>query len=359
MNANKILVLPGDGIGPEITTECLKILEKIEKKEKIKLEVKEGLLGGQAIDQMGNPLPPDTIKQLKEVDAVLLAAIGGPKWDNLPSEQRPEKGLLGLRKELKTFANLRPAKVFDCLADASSLKKEVISGVDLLVVRELTGGIYFGEPRGQVADQTFANTAIYQEAEIKRIIVCACQQAMKRSRKLCSIDKANVLEVSQFWREIAIKTVQEEFPEIELSHLYIDNAAMQLVKNPKQFDVLVSSNLFGDIISDEAAMLTGSIGLLPSASLGDGSQPGLFEPVHGSAPDIAGQDKANPIAMILSLAILLEDTYKLTRSAISINQAVEEVLKEGYRTADLIKPDQKPIGTKAMGDLIYRKLDNF
>ncbi len=353
----RILVLAGDGIGPEITKEALKVLEAVSQKSKISFEISEGLLGGIAIDKTADPLPPETIAKLDKVDAVLLAAIGGPKWENLPQDQKPEKGLLRLRKELEAFANLRPAKVFNCLADSSTLKREVIEGIDLLVVRELTGGIYFGSPRGKIADKTYVNTDVYSEAEIKRIIVCACEQAMRRSKKLCSVDKANVLEVSQFWRDVTIETVKSQFPEIELSHLYIDNAAMQLIRNPRQFDVLVSSNLFGDILSDEAAMLTGSIGLLPSASLGDGSKAGLYEPVHGSAPDIAGQGKANPIAMILSLAMLLESSLNLPKEAKTIVQAVEQALDEGCRTADIATVGEKVLTTAQMGDIIYKKVN--
>jgi 3-isopropylmalate dehydrogenase len=358
-NKNRILVLPGDGIGPEITKEALKVLKTIEEKRSLKFGLSEGLLGGVAIDQTGDPLPEITIKQLKQADAVLLASIGGPKWDNLPNNKRPEKGLLRLRKELDAFANLRPAKVFSCLADSSTLKKEVIDSVDLLVVRELTGGIYFGQPRGMIDDKTCINTAAYTEAEVKRIIVCACQQAMRRNKRLCSVDKANVLELSQFWRDIAIETVQKDFPEIQLSHLYIDNAAMQLIRNPKQFDVLVSSNLFGDILSDEAAMLTGSIGLLPSASLGDGTRPGIFEPVHGSAPDIAGQGKANPIAMILSLAMLLEAGLGLGTEGKAVEKAVEKTLDAGYRTSDIAKPGEKVLSTTEMGDVICDSLKSL
>ncbi len=355
----KILLLPGDGIGPEITEEAVKVIKLIQKKKAILFELTEGLLGGCAIDKTGDPLPAETLNKIKEVDAILLAAIGGPKWENLPQAQKPEKGLLRLRKELDAFANLRPAKVFSCLADSSSLKKEVIEGVDILVVRELTSGIYFGEPRGMIDEESCRNTAYYTEAEVRRIIVCACEQAMRRGKRLCSVDKANVLEVSQFWRDIAIKTVQNDFPEIELSHLYIDNAAMQLVRNPKQFDVIVSSNLFGDVLSDEAAMLTGSIGLLPSASLGDGSKPGLFEPVHGSAPDIAGQGKANPIAMILSLAMLLEAGLGLKEEGRALEKAIETTLEEGHRTGDIAKPGEKILSTKEMGDVICKNLEKL
>ena len=297
--SKKILVLKGDGIGPEIMDEALKIIQLFKDTKGLELELTEGLMGGIAIDQTGDPLPKETVSLLSEVDAVLLAAIGGPKWEDLPQAKKPEKGLLRLRKELDTFANLRPARVFPALASASALKENIISGVDLLIVRELTGGIYFGEPRGQGPNGTHLNTMIYSEPEIRRVVKVAADAAMKRSKRLCSVDKANVLEVSQFWREITEQVIKNDYPEIELSHLYVDNAAMQLVSNPKQFDVVVTSNLFGDILSDEAAMLTGSIGLLASASLGDGNRAGIFEPVHGSAPDIAGQGIANPIAMIL------------------------------------------------------------
>jgi 3-isopropylmalate dehydrogenase len=359
---NKILVLPGDGIGPEITKEALKVLNTIEKFSGKKFDIQYGALGGSAIDEFGDPLPEKTLQQLKEVQAVLLAAIGGPKWEALPQDKKPERGLLRLRKELDTFANLRPAKVFNCLADASTLKREVIEGVDLLVVRELTGGIYFGTPRGALVndhEKIFVNTAVYSEAEIGRIVVCACKQAMQRGKKLCSVDKANVLEVSQFWRDVTTQIVSNYYPEIELSHMYVDNAAMQLVRNPKQFDVIVTSNLFGDILSDEASMLTGSIGLLPSASLGDGSKPGLFEPVHGSAPDIAGQNKANPIAMVLSLAMLLENSFSMSKEARVIEKAVENVLEAGHRTGDIARPGETVVGTTQMGDLIVKELESL
>lgn len=362
MTNKRILVLEGDGIGPEITVEALKVLNLISKKCGVSFEITNGLIGGKAIDETGDPLPAETKQKLKEVDAVLLAAIGGPKWENLPNDKKPEKGLLGLRKELEAFANIRPAKVFSCLADSSTLKKEVISGVDLVVVRELTGGIYFGHPRGisKINGETvYLNTAVYSEAEIRRIVKCACEQAMLRKKKLCSVDKANVLEVSQFWRDITIDFVSKNFPEIELSHMYVDNAAMQLIRNPKQFDVIVTSNLFGDILSDEASMLTGSIGLLPSASLGDGSKPGIYEPVHGSAPDIAGQKKANPIAMILSLAMLLENTFSMSKEARAIEKSIEKILDKGIRTADIAKPGEKTVSTSEVGDAICAELEKL
>jgi 3-isopropylmalate dehydrogenase len=360
-NKNRILTLAGDGIGSEIMAEALKVIKIIEAKQSIKFEITEGLIGGIAIDKTGSALPKETINQLKEVDAVLLAAIGGPKWENLPQKQKPEAGLLALRKELDAFANLRPAKVFSCLADSSSLKREIIEGIDILVVRELTGGIYFGSPRGELEntkEKTYANTAVYTESEIRRIVVCACKEAMKRKKKLCSVDKANVLEVSQFWRDITIEIIKNDYPELDLSHMYVDNAAMQLIRNPKQFDVIVTSNLFGDIISDEASMLTGSIGLLPSASLGDGSKAGIFEPIHGSAPDIAGTGKANPIAMILSIAMLLEN-FGLNNEAKAIEKSIELTLNNGHRTADIAKPAEKVLNTKEMGNIICENLINI
>ena len=349
--SKNILVISGDGIGPEIMAEALKVLDVISEKKNIKFSLQEGLLGGIAIDKEGSPFPDSTREKLKQVDAVLLSAIGGPKWEELAQDKKPEKGLLGIRKELGAFANLRPAKIFSCLADRSTLKKEIIEGVDLLVVRELISGVYFGEPRGKYHDYAL-NTMYYNEAEVRRVVKCAAEWAMKRQKRLCSIDKANVLEVSQFWRDITEDVIKKDFPEVQLSHMYVDNAAMQLIRSPKQFDVIVTSNLFGDILSDEASMLTGSIGLLPSASVGDGSKPALFEPIHGSAPDIAGQGKANPIAMILSLAMLLEYTFKMNEEAAAINKAVESVLDEGHRTFDL----GGAIETKEMGTLIANKL---
>lgn len=353
---NRILLLPGDGIGPEIIQESVKLLKLIEQKRNIKFELEEGLIGGIAIDKTGDPLPAETIKQIHNTDAVLLAAIGGYKWEDLPQEKKPEKGLLRLRKELDAFANLRPAKVFPCLADASSIKKEIISGVDIMIIRELTSGIYFGEPRGlDSTNNRYINTMSYTEEEIRRIVKVAADAAMKRSKKLYSIDKANVLEVSQFWRDIAIKTIEADYPEIELSHMYVDNAAMQLISNPKQFDVMVTSNLFGDILSDAASMLTGSIGLLPSASVGSGKKAGIYEPVHGSAPDIAGQGIANPIAMILSTAMMLEYAFDMSTEANAITQAVENILDKGHRTKDI----GGELGTLAMGELIAQELNTL
>jgi 3-isopropylmalate dehydrogenase len=329
MMNKKIALIPGDGIGPEVTTATVKLLELIAPGfEYIELD-----LGGVAIDKTGTPFPDQTKQSIKQADAVLMAAIGGPKWDNLPRELRPESGLLGIRKELNTFANIRPAIVFDSLAHLSTLKKEVVSGTDLVVVRELTGGVYFGKP-SQNDGSTAFNTMIYSDYEVERIAKVAFELALKRSKKLCSVDKANVLDVSQLWRDVVTK-VSKQYPEVELSHMYVDNAAMQLIKNPKQFDVIVTENLFGDILSDEASMLTGSIGLLPSASLSDGSLPGLYEPVHGSAPDIAGKGLANPMAMMLSAGMMLRYSFSMAREADIIDSAIQQVLAKGIATPDL------------------------
>lgn len=322
-------LIAGDGIGPEITEATLKVLNQLVPDFKY-IDID---LGGVAIDKHGSPFPDESKAKLKEVDAVLMAAIGGPKYDNLPREMRPETGLLALRKELETFANIRPAKVFDSLAHLSSLKTEIVKGTDIVVVRELTGGIYFGQPSSNDGE-TGINTMIYTKAEVKRIAKVAFEFAMKRSKKLCSVDKANVLNVSQLWRD-AVTEVAADYPEVELSHMYVDNAAMQLIKDPKQFDVIVTGNLFGDILSDEASMLTGSIGLLPSASLGDGSKPGLYEPVHGSAPDIAGKGLANPAAMLLSAAMMLRHSFDMDKEANALETAVQDVLEAGITTADL------------------------
>jgi 3-isopropylmalate dehydrogenase len=306
-------------------------------------------LGGAAIDETGVPLPDETIQGVKKVDAVLFGAIGGPKWDNLERHLRPETGLLGLRKEMGTFANLRPAMVYDELVNASSLKSDVIQGVDIMVVRELTGGIYFGQPRELHEDKAF-NTMIYTREEVKRIAIVAFDIAMQRNKRICSVDKANVLEVSQFWREI-VEEISKDYPEVELSHMYVDNAAMQLIRDPKQFDVILTGNIFGDILSDAASMLSGSIGLLPSASTGEGV--GLFEPIHGSAPDIAGQGIANPLATISSASMMLRYALGETKSADKIDAAIKRALKEGYRTGDIADYDAKEVVTcPEMGDII-------
>ncbi|NCJ08345.1 3-isopropylmalate dehydrogenase [Synechococcales cyanobacterium C] len=354
----RITLLPGDGIGPEIMAVAVKILKEIGQQFHLQFSFQEALVGGAAIDATGEPLPAQTLQQCQNSDAVLLAAIGGYKWDTLPRHQRPETGLLGLRAGLKLFANLRPATILPQLIETSSLKPEVVEGVDLMVVRELTGGIYFGQPRGIFAAETGekrgVNTMAYTEAEVDRIGRVAFETARKRSGRLCSVDKANVLEVSQLWRD-RITLLAQEYPDVVLTHLYVDNAAMQLVRWPKQFDTLVTSNLFGDILSDIAAMLTGSIGMLPSASLG-AAGPGLFEPVHGSAPDIAGQDKANPLAQVLSAAMMLRHGLNQPEAAAKIEQAVLSVLTQGYRTGDIHSPETTLVGCQAMGDALLQAL---
>ena len=348
-NRYKIGVIKGDGIGPEIIDEAIKVLDAVSVTEGFNLKYEEMLLGGAAIDETGVPLPEETIQGVKKCDAILFGAIGGPKWDNLERHLRPETGLLGLRKEMGTFANLRPAMVYDELVNASSLKASVIQGVDIMVVRELTGGIYFGQPRELHADKAF-NTMIYTREEVKRIAVVAFDIAMKREKRICSVDKANVLEVSQFWREI-VEEIAVDYPEVELSHMYVDNAAMQLIRDPKQFDVILTGNIFGDILSDAASMLSGSIGLLPSASTGKGV--GLFEPIHGSAPDIAGQGIANPLATISSASMMLRYALGENEAADKIDDAIKKALSEGYRTGDLGDYDAKEIMTcSEMGDII-------
>ncbi|MEB3180924.1 MAG: 3-isopropylmalate dehydrogenase, partial [Nostocaceae cyanobacterium] len=345
----RITLLPGDGIGPEIMAVAVDVLKVIGKQFDIDFAFQEALLGGAAIDATGEPLPAVTLDTCRNSDAVLLAAIGGYKWDTLPRHQRPETGLLGLRAGLGLFANLRPAAILPQLIDASSLKREVVEGVDIMVVRELTGGIYFGKPKGifatETGEQRGVNTMAYSESEIDRIGRVAFETARKRNGKLCSVDKANVLDVSQLWRD-RITNLAQEYPDVELSHMYVDNAAMQLIRSPKQFDTIVTGNLFGDILSDAAAMLTGSIGMLPSASLG-ASNPGLYEPVHGSAPDIAGQDKANPLAQVLSAAMMLRYGLNQPVAADKVEKAVLHVLEEGYRTGDIMSPGMNLVGCQA------------
>ena len=354
----RITLLPGDGIGPEIIAVAVDVLKIVGQQLDIGFEFQEALMGGAAIDATGNPLPEETLEKCRNSDAVLLAAIGGYKWDNLPREQRPETGLLGLRAGLGLFANLRPATILPQLVDASSLKREVVEGVDIMVIRELTGGIYFGKPKGifetETGEKRGVNTMAYTDSEIDRIGRVAFETASKRGKRLCSVDKANVLDVSQLWRDRII-ALSSEYPEVELSHLYVDNAAMQLIRWPKQFDTIVTGNLFGDILSDAAAMLTGSIGMLPSASLG-ATGPGVFEPVHGSAPDIAGQDKANPIAQVLSAAMMLRYALNQPEAANKIEQAVVEVLERGYRTGDIMSEGMKLLGCRAMGDALIEVL---
>jgi 3-isopropylmalate dehydrogenase len=354
----RITLLPGDGIGPEIITVAVSVLKRVGEQLDIQFEFKEALVGGAAIDATGNPLPDETLDTCKDSDAVLLAAIGGYKWDTLPNHQRPERGLLGLRAGLGLFANLRPAKILPQLVDASSLKRDIVEGVDIMVVRELTGGVYFGQPRGifeaEGGGKRGVNTMVYTDSEVDRIGRVAFDIARKRGKRLCSVDKSNVLEVSQLWRD-RMTALAADYADVELSHLYVDNAAMQLLRYPKQFDTIVTGNLFGDILSDAAAMLTGSIGMLPSASLGS-SGPGVFEPVHGSAPDIAGQDKANPIAQVLSAAMMLKYGLNEPEAADRIEQAVMQVLDQGYRTGDIMSPGMKAVGCQAMGEALLAAL---
>lgn len=356
MTAKKIAVIAGDGIGPEVVAEAEKVLKRTEELYGYRFELEHGLFGGIAIDERGTPLPDDTLKMCKEADAVLLGAVGGPKWDDNPKELRPETGLLGIRKELGLFSNIRPAKVFDCLLDASTIKREVLEGTDLIVVRELTGGIYFGEKYRHQTEhgQQAVDTCAYNVMEIERIVRQAFEIARKRRKKLASVDKANVLETSRLWREV-VNRVAPEYPDVELEHILVDNCAMQLLRRPASFDVIVTENMFGDILSDEAAMLTGSIGMLASASLGEGSF-GLYEPVHGSAPDIAGQGLANPIATILSVALMFQLTLGMHDAAVSIENAVKSVLDAGYRTADIATDRSQAVSTSKMGDLIVEAM---
>jgi len=353
----KILVLPGDGIGPEIVTEAVKVLDKLVA-QGLDVELEEGLVGGSAYDAKGHPLPEDTLAQARAADAILLGAVGGPQYESLDRPLRPEQGLLGLRAELKLFSNLRPAILYPQLAEASTLKPEVVSGLDIMIVRELTGGIYFGQPRGvrtlENGEREGFNTLVYRESEIERIGRSAFEIARKRSRRVCSVDKANVLEVTELWRQV-MQRVGEDYPDVELSHMYVDNAAMQLVRAPKQFDVMVTTNMFGDILSDAAAMLTGSIGMLPSASL-DASAKGMYEPIHGSAPDIAGQGTANPLATILSVAMMLRYSFAEARLADQIEAAVGAVLDQGLRTPDIASEGQSVVGTAEMGDAVVAAL---
>ena len=349
MKTYNIALIKGDGIGPEIVDEAVKVLDAVAARFDFSLRYQEVLMGGSAYDVTGDPLPQETINVSLNSDAVLFGAIGGEKWDSLPREKRPESGLLRFRKELGVFANLRPAVVYDELVNASSLKPEIVQGVDLMVVRELIGGIYFGEPKGREGDKAF-NTMVYTKEEVVRIAHTAFKIAMERSKKVCSVDKANVLDVSQMWRE-TVEEVAKAYPEVSLSHMYVDNAAMQLIRDPKQFDVILTGNIFGDILSDEASMLSGSIGLLPSASVG--AKIGVYEPIHGSAPDIAGQGIANPIATIASASMMLRFALGETAAADRIDAAIKHALKDGYRTQDLAKYDAKEVcSTSEMGDII-------
>jgi len=353
----KIAVLPGDGIGTEIIAQALKVLGALAK-DGLKLEIEQAPVGGAAYDAAGDPLPAATLKLAREADAILFGAVGGWQYDQLPRAKRPEQAILGLRKELGLFANLRPAKVFPELVSASTLRPEVVSGMDILILRELTGDIYFGQPRGM---RTLANgeregfdTMRYSESEVRRIAHAGFRAAMKRAKKLCSVDKCNVLETSQLWREVVIEAARE-YPGVELSHMYVDNAAMQLLRDPRQFDVIVTGNMFGDILSDEASMLTGSIGMLPSASL-DANNKGLYEPIHGSAPDIAGKNLANPLATILSAAMMLRYSFDRDQAADRIDAAVAKVLAQGLRTADIHQPGTEKVGTVRMGDAVVAAL---
>ena len=359
MALHRVVLLPGDGIGPEITAVARQLLEAVSQRFGFSLSFSEHPIGGSAIDATGDPLPEATLDACKTADAVLLAAIGSPRFDTLPREQRPETGLLRLRSGMELFANLRPVTIVPALIGASSLRPEVIEGVDLMVVRELTGGIYFGQPKGRIQtddDERGFNTMTYSASEVDRIARVAFDLAMERRGRLCSVDKANVLDVSQLWRD-RVDRLASNYADVDLSHMYVDNAAMQLVRDPRQFDVLLTGNLFGDILSDEAAMLTGSIGMLPSASLGS-SGPGLFEPVHGSAPDIAGQDKANPMAMVLSAAMMLRIGLKQNEAASALEAAVDNVLASGCRTGDLMAEGCTLIGCQAMGEQLLKALSD-
>jgi 3-isopropylmalate dehydrogenase len=364
----KVLVLPGDGIGPEIVREVLRVVEFFDRRRIVSFDIDEDVVGGAAYDAYGTPLAEATLAKALAADAVLFGSVGGPKWETLPFELQPERGLLRLRKEMDLFANLRPAVVFDALADASSLKRGLVAGLDLLIVRELTGGIYFGDPRGietlPDGSRRGINTEVYSEAEIERVTRTAFELARKRRRRLCEVDKANVMESGLLWREVA-RRVQADYADVELSFMYADNCAMQLVRNPKQFDVIVTSNLFGDILSDCAAMLTGSLGMLPSASLGapdaqgaiGGRRRALYEPVHGSAPDIAGKDVANPLACILSFAMMLRYSFDMTEEADLVEDAVRRALTAGVRTSDIAQPNEARVSTRVMGDTVLRELE--
>ena len=368
MPANKkLLILPGDGIGPEVLAEARRVIGWMDRRRTVTFDVTEGLVGGAAIDAHGTPLTDETMADALASDAVLLGACGGPKWDDLPFERKPERGLLRLRKEMDLFANLRPAVVFDAMADVSTLKEDVVKGLDIMIVRELTGGIYFGEPRGieELADGTRrgVNTQVYTSPEIERVARVAFELARKRSRRVCSTEKANVMESGVLWRQEVTKVHAAEYQDVELTHMYADTCAMQLVRAPKQFDVIVTDNLFGDMLSDEAAMLTGSLGMLPSASLGApdaaGRRRALYEPVHGSAPDIAGQGAANPLATLLSFALMLRYSFDMDEDAEMLETAARNVLDGGLRTADIMQPGMTRVSTEAMGAAITGELDTL
>lgn len=353
-----IFILPGDGIGPEVTREAIKIFQWFNQNTSHKFDLIQGLIGGASIDVSGNPLDDDTIAIAKQVDSILLGAVGGPKWEATPEQYKPEKGLLRIRKELELFSNLRPAIFFQALASSSPLKHEIIDGLDLIIVRELIGDVYFGQPRGitVVGDERIAtNTMCYSTSEIKRIAVVAFDLARKRNKKVCSVDKANVLETSTLWRDTVQAIRNKYYHDICLTHMYVDNAAMQLIRDPKQFDVMLTANLFGDILSDEASMLTGSLGMLPSASFG--SKHSLYEPIHGSAPDIAGSNIANPLGIMLSVALMFQYTFGLEKEAKMIQRAITEVLNDGYRTKDIMTTDCKLLSTAQMGDKVINQFN--
>jgi 3-isopropylmalate dehydrogenase len=354
---HKIVVFPGDGIGPEVTAQAMRVLHKIGTISNFKFEIEELLAGGASIDKHGVPLTLEALLKAQKSDAVFLGAVGGPQWDNLPSDKRPEKGLLGLRKGLNAFANLRPVKMFPQLESRSPLKQEIVKGLDFLILRELVSGVYFGMPRGieklPNGQERGFNTMAYTTSEIARIAKMAFEFSRKRRKKVTSVDKANVLDVSQLWRKVVIE-VAKGYPDVELNHRYVDDCAMQLIRDPKQFDVIVTSNLFGDILSDESAMLTGSIGMLPSASMGD--KVAMYEPVHGSAPDIAGKDMGNPLATILSVAMMLEYSFNQSQAARAVERAVEKTLQDGYRTVDIFTEGTTKVGCSKMGDLVVERI---
>jgi 3-isopropylmalate dehydrogenase len=368
MAANKrLLVLPGDGIGPEVMRQVRRIMDWMDKRRAVSFDVKEGLVGGAAIDAHKTPLTDETMQMALDADAVLFGSVGGPKWDSLPFDRKPERGLLRLRKEMDLYANLRPAYCFAPLVKASSLKPELVEGLDIMIIRELTGGVYFGRPRGietlPDGQRRGVNTQVYTTNEIRRVVRVACELARKRGGRVCSVEKANVMESGVLWREEAQYVRDKEFPDVQMSHMYADACGMELVRRPKQFDVIVTDNLFGDMLSDVAAMLTGSIGMLPSASLGDkdptGRRRALYEPVHGSAPDIAGKDVANPLAEVLSFAMALRYSFDLEEDAKLVEQAVENVLKGGLRTADIMEPGKAKVSTTVMGEALVRELDKL
>jgi 3-isopropylmalate dehydrogenase len=365
--SKKLLMLPGDGIGPEVMREVRRVIDWMDRRRHVSFDVKEDLVGGIAYDKLGVPLTDKTVADAAAADAVLFGAVGGPKWDKVKFDVRPEAGLLRLRKDLGLFANLRPALVFAALADASTLKREIVAGLDIMIVRELTGGVYFGEPRGITqlpnGERRGVNTQVYTTSEIERIARVAFELARKRGNKLCSVEKANVMESGLLWREVVTAVHAKDYKDVQLSHMLADNCGMQLVRNPKQFDVIVTDNLFGDLLSDVASMLTGSLGMLPSASLGaadsSGRRKALYEPIHGTAPDIAGQNKANPLAMLLSYAMMLRYSFDMEEDAKLVERAVENVLNAGLRTGDIMQPGKTAVSTTQMGEAVVKELDRL